>query len=264
MEKNEIITACKQVVPAFLEILRDERYQLRGVLNSEALLIIAVAKHFGVKSIIESGRARGHSTNLLAKYFQSTPEIRILSIDLDNHSQDAKYSEKYLQKFNNLTLIYGDSFEVIPKSICGDCIIFIDGPKGEDALELCSNLLLDSRVKAVLIHDLHKNVFPRDIAELIYTSTFFSDDEDFVKAFKALDDDCWSVMKSTNYSPYVRDGKSVLSYGHTLGAIFNSTSPFKQPVHDNYLERREYTKPTLKRILIEKMFSIIHKIRLTF
>jgi predicted O-methyltransferase YrrM len=264
MEKNEIIAACRQVLPTFLETLNDEKYQLRGVLNSEALLIVAIAEHFGVKSIIESGRARGHSTNLLAKYFQSNPEMKIASIDLDNHSEDAKYSEKYLQKFSNLTLIYGDSFEVIPQTISGECIIFIDGPKGEDALELCSRLLLDSRVKAVLIHDLHKNVFPRDIAELVYTSTFFTDDKDFVEEFKSLDSDCWSVMEGTNYSPYVRDGKSVLSYGHTLGAIFNSSSPFNQPAHDNYLERREYTKPTLKKILIEKLFSIIHKIRLAF
>lgn len=263
MEKSQIIKECYKALPKFTEILQDEAYQLRGILNSEALLIIAIAEHFNTKHIIESGRARGHSTNLLAKYFENT-DTKITSIDLDKHSKDAKYSERYLQKYPNLNLIYGNAFEKVPENIKDDCIVFIDGPKGEDALELTSQLLQNHHVKAVLIHDLHKNVFPRNIAELIYTDWFFSDDDDFVKSFRQVDEDCWKVMEGTGYSPFKRAGTDVLSYGHTLGVIFNNQTPFKEPEHTNYTERRIYTKQTIPKILVESFFSLLNKIRLLF
>lgn len=264
MEKIQIIEACSKALPKFKQVLENETYQLRGILNSEALLIIAVAEHFGVNHIIESGRARGHSTNLLAKYFSSESDLRITSIDLDKHSNDAKYSEDYLKKYTNLDLIYGDSFDKVPESIKEDCIVFMDGPKGEDALELCSNLLKDSRVKAVLMHDLHKNVFPRDIAELIYTSYFFTDDKQFVERFKDLDEGCWKIMEGTGYEPYVRAGTKVLSYGHTLGVIFNVDTPFNQPAHNNYQVKKISDRLNLKSILIKSFFKFYNKFKLHF
>lgn len=263
MQKTDIIAACQKTLPTFTQTLTDETYQLRGILNSEALLITALAEHFGVKHIIESGRARGHSTNLLAKHFTDT-DVHITSIDLDKRSPDARYSEQHLQQYDNLTLLYGDSFTLIPQQVTQDCVVFIDGPKGEPALGLVSDLLQDKHVKAVMVHDLHKNTFPRNISELIYTDTFFSDDDAFVAQFKQLDDDCWRVMEGTGYTPYVRAGQPVASYGHTLGVYLNSAQPFNQPVHDNYITHKKDTRPTISKLLQKKFFSLVHWLRLQF
>lgn len=262
MNRDSIIQTARSCEARFKQISAEEPYQLRGILNSEALLTIAVAEHFGVTHIIESGRARGHSTNLLAKYFSEHSNTTITSIDLDKHSADAQYSESYLQKYTNLELRYGNAFTVLPQCITRDCIVFIDGPKGEAALNLTSQLLADTRVKAVLVHDLHQNVFPRTIAESIYQNTFFSDDPTFVEHFEHLDTDCWRVMEGTGYAPYVRDGVPVLSYGHTLGAIFNSDQPYIEPAHSNYQAHRVYNQPTIKKLVRERIMNVVHQLRL--
>lgn len=263
MTRKEIIDTSASLESDFITTLKGEKYQLRGILNSEALLIIAVAEYYGVKHIIESGRARGHSTNLLAKYFTGS-DTKITSIDLDKHSPDAHYSEEYLKRYQNLALIYGDSFTLIKEQVEEDCVVFIDGPKGEAAIRLCSDLLKDKRVKAVLIHDLHQNVFTRNICELIFTNTFYSDDSEYVERFKSLDADCWEVMQGTNYAPYLRAGNQVLSYGHTLALVFNSTSPYREPYYSNYLHYKKQNRTSIKRILREKFFSTLNQVRLWF
>lgn len=262
MHKTDILTACENELVSFEKMIKDEPYQLRGILNSEALLIVAIAKQLGVKHIIESGRARGHSTNLIAKLFQDDDAMKITSIDIDNKTADAKFSEAKLKKFPNVNLIYGDSFKLISGIIRENCIVFIDGPKGEPALELTGKLLEDKRVKAVLVHDLHKNTFPRNISEIIFQKHFFTDDADFVKRFGSLDQNCWKVMENTGYKPYTRADKNVLSYGHTLGVFFNESEPYVEPQYKNYIEHRTASKESIRGLLTKEIMKIVYAIRL--
>ena len=251
MTKESIIKVCEIQVEKFSEMLKNETYQLRGIFNSEALLIVSIVKHFRVLHLIESGRARGHSTNLFAKFFSDEPDFKITSIDYDNTSEDTKYSEKYLAKYSNLDLIYGDSNVIIEKNITENCIVFIDGPKANDAIMLATRILDDKRVKAVLVHDLHKNSFHRNICEAIFANCFFSDDDEFVSKFRYLDENCWQVLNGTGEAPYQRYGKPIASYASTIGLFFNSDSPLIEPAFGNYKKFLIQHKPTFKNSFIE-------------
>ena len=258
MNKEQIILACEKTLPRFKETLAGEEYQLRGILNTEALLLVSLAEAFGVSLVVESGRARGYSTYLLAKYFKAeNPKLNVISIDLDDTSEDAKYSEEKLKPFSNVSLVYGNANEVIEEQVTEPCIVFIDGPKGDAAIKLAAELLQDDRVKAVLVHDLHRGVFTRDISELVFAEAFFTDDKSFVECFKDLDDNCWQVMAGSGYKPYVRKGKPTESYGHTLAAFFNNNSPVRKSIYGRYQNYLSDKKSSLSHQIISRLKSAI-------
>lgn len=262
MKKGTILKLCRDNYKNFEEVIINEYYQQRGILNSEALLIVSIISYFKVNQIIESGRARGYSTKIIAKFFKNNPDIKIISIDIDKLSEDSKYSEKALSRYENVEILYGDSNKIIPEKINQDCIVFIDGPKGSDAINLAVKLLSDKRVKAVMLHDLHKNTFQRNVSEIIFNNYFFSDDNDFIQLFKDFDSDCWNKLKEFNIAPYFKDGKKMISYGGTLGVFFNSEKPINEIAYNNYLVDLEQRKPTLKNIFIENVSheSLFYKI----
>ena len=262
MKKEKILKSCRDNCEKFKETIDNEEYQLRGIFNSEALLIVSIVDYFKVRHIIESGRARGHSTNIIAKFFKDNSEIKITSIDFDKFSEDAKYSEKYLSRYKNIEILYGDSNKMIVNQINQDCVVFIDGPKGNDAIQLAVRLLSDDRVKAVMLHDFHKNEFLRNVCEIIFKNYFFSDDKDFVELFRNLDDSCWEKLKDTDEAPYYRKGKKINSYASTLGVFFNSENPIRKLVYKNYLSNLEQQKPTLQKVFIQNIShdSMFYKI----
>ena len=251
MKKQNVLEACRTNLKSFQETIKDEAYQARGILNSEALLIVSLASYYKVKLIIESGRARGNSTNLIAKFFDEKPDVKVISIDYEQN-EDTKYSEELLKKYNNVETIYGDSHEELPKLVSEDCVVFIDGPKDESAIELTSKLLETKKVKAVLVHDLYRSKFIRDVCERIFTNSFFTDDIDFVNEFKDLDDDCWEQLAQRGDKPYQINGKELYSYGPTIGVFFNSDNPFSEPSYSNYLEHKKKISPTLKKLVLYK------------
>jgi len=55
-------------------------YEERGILHSEMLAVCSVIENLGVDIVLESGRCRGQSTEVLAKYFLST-KIKIVSVE---------------------------------------------------------------------------------------------------------------------------------------------------------------------------------------
>ncbi len=252
MTKQKIIAAASTALPAFKNVLTDEQYQLRGIFNSEALLLVALAQVLETPTIVESGRARGHSTKLIAKFFKNDP-VKIISIDFDETSPDTAYSEKYLAQYENVKLIYGDSHKLIAEQIQDNTFVFIDGPKGDEAILLAARLLKDSRVRAVAVHDLHKNTWHRNICEAIFSNHFFSDDLEFVEAFKSIDDNCWEILEGTGEAPYQRYGKKVASYASTVGVFFNSDQPLVKTAYDNYRSYYESQKPTLKSAVINSL-----------
>lgn len=249
MTKEDIINACHNNHVPFVKNTKGISYEKRGVLTSEALLIASIAHYFNVPLVLESGRARGHSTQLLAEAFKNTT-VQIISIDYEKND-DTAYSEKILEKYPSVEMYYGDAHQVLAKHISDDCIVFIDGPKGEPALSLTADLLQNKKVKAVLVHDLSQNRFVRNIAEVIFDNCFFSDDNDFVEKFKNVDEECWKLMSEAGSGPYMIHGKTTGSYGPTIGVFFNSDTPMNEPAFSNYQQYVKDKKPTLKKALLK-------------
>ncbi len=57
LNKEEIIKICTNHLATFKNSIKNMKYELKGIFNSEMLLFISLTHYFGVKLIIESGRA---------------------------------------------------------------------------------------------------------------------------------------------------------------------------------------------------------------
>ena len=73
--------------------------------------------------IIESGRARGQSTHVLALMF---PESEIASIEFDEKSPDCLVAAARLASFKNVQLLFGDSTKLIPSMLIENDVVLID------------------------------------------------------------------------------------------------------------------------------------------
>src|SRR5437868_5768303 len=82
-----------------------------GIWESEMFLFYAAVQPFRPHQILESGRARGKSTLILARCF---PEARIVSIELERDSDNANAAEAKLKPYQNVELVYGDSRIILP------------------------------------------------------------------------------------------------------------------------------------------------------
>ena len=182
---NNFVAVAKKHKAQFLNKTKKLKSESRGMTKSELLLIYSTIRELGVKRVIESGRARGFSTQVLAAALEQ--DYQIISVDFDTYGRDCRYSKKLLRKYDNVTLLHGDSRRVLPKLLGEDCVIILDGPKGLDAIVLAAKLMKDDSVKAVFIHDLSKDIFERDIAEIVFPNAFFADDAEFIETFSVLD-----------------------------------------------------------------------------
>src|SRR5438477_3599092 len=156
-----------------------------GIWESEMFLFYAAVKPFAPKQILESGRARGKSTLVLARCF---PEARILSIEYDRQSENAAAAEAKLKPCSNVELVYGDSHEILPKRLQPGDAVLIDGPKDFRALKLALDLLRTDKPCAVFIHDFPVNSPQRKFVERNWPNAFFGDDPLF-RRFQSLDNE---------------------------------------------------------------------------
>jgi hypothetical protein len=154
-----------------------------GIWESEMLLFYAAVKPFAPKQILESGRARGKSTLILARGF---PEARIISLEYDRQSENATAAEAKLKNESNVDLLYGDSREVLPNRLQTGDAVLIDGPKDFRALKLAVDLLHTGKPCAVFVHDFPPNSPQRKFVERNWPNAFFGDDPLFQR-FQNLD-----------------------------------------------------------------------------
>ncbi|HME89123.1 MAG TPA: class I SAM-dependent methyltransferase [Chthoniobacterales bacterium] len=154
-----------------------------GIWESEMLLFYAAVKPFAPKQILESGRARGKSTLILARCF---PESRMISVECDRQSENATAAEAKLKNEQNVDLLYGDSREILPGRLQDGDAVLIDGPKDFRALKLAVDFLRTKKPCAVFIHDFRPNSPQRKFVERNFPSAFFGDDPLF-QHFQSLD-----------------------------------------------------------------------------
>jgi len=156
-----------------------------GIWESEMFLFYAAVKPFAPRQILESGRARGKSTLILARCF---PESRIVSVEYERQSENAPAAEAKLKGESNVDLLYGDSREVLPKRLQTSDAVLIDGPKDFRALRLAVDLLRTGKPCAAFIHDLPPDSPQRKFVERNFPNAFFGDDPLFTR-FQSLDAD---------------------------------------------------------------------------
>lgn len=226
---EEIIALCAAERDSFARGLQRFRHEIKGILSSEMLLFCALSRHLGVGTVIESGRARGNSTQMLADYFAGRGGARVLSVEYFRYTEDSLIAVRRLAgRYPNLRLLFGDAFVLLPRwcARAGPCTVLIDGPKGKFALQLAARLLRNGDVRAVFIHDSHQDAEVRPAIDRIFPRSFSSDHPGFVDAFRSLDGPCWEVYRNwdgyRDWGPWVRGDRRMRSYGPTLTAIFNA------------------------------------------
>ena len=156
-----------------------------GIWESEMFLFYAAVKPFEPKQILESGRARGKSTLILARCF---PESRIVSIEYDRQSENVPAAEAKLKPESNVDLLYGDSREILPQRLQEGDAVLIDGPKDFRALKLAVDLLRTGKPCAVFVHDFPLGSPQRKFVERNFPNAFFGDDPLFQR-FQSLDNE---------------------------------------------------------------------------
>ncbi len=255
INKNKIIQICEEYLPRFEKSIKNLKFEPKGIFNSEMLLFTALTKKLGVKLIIESGRARGQSTKIIAENFKD-PQNQIISVESLKYHPDARVAYKRLNHYTNLQLKFGNSFKLLPKLINGECCILIDGPK-TGSLDLTIELLKNSLVKAVFIHDLHKDSKERKRAENLLNNHFFSDDMDYLHRFQNIDKQCWIDQRKSrryrNWGPYHRDGKKMKSYSSTLLFVQNNNESVDITYYSNeshYAKKSKKSKTLKDRLKI--------------
>jgi predicted O-methyltransferase YrrM len=154
-----------------------------GIWESEMFLFYAAVKPLAPKQILESGRARGKSTLILARCF---PESRIVSVEYEQDSENVAAAEAKLKHYSNVDLLYGDSRQILPERLQAGDAVLIDGPKEFRAVELALELLRTGKPCTVFVHDFPQNSLWRKFVERHWSNAFFGDDPAF-EPFRALD-----------------------------------------------------------------------------
>jgi len=155
-----------------------------GIWESEMFLFYAAIYPLRPKQVLESGRARGKSTLILARCF---PEARVISVELNSQAPNAAAAEAKLASYSNVELLYGDSREVMARRLQNGDAVLIDGPKGFRALKLALQLLSSGKPCAVFIHDCPPGSPVRDFLVRHWPGVFFGDDPLF-RRFQVLDE----------------------------------------------------------------------------
>jgi hypothetical protein len=185
LNKSAIAERAHSLLPEYQQIIANipPEAGFGGIWESEMFLFYAAVKPFAPKQILESGRARGKSTLILARCF---PESRIISVEYERQSENAPAAEAKLKSESNVELLYGDSREILPQRLQSGDAILIDGPKDFRALKLAINLLRTGKPCAVFIHDFPPDSPQRKLVERNFSNAFFGDDPLFQR-FQNLD-----------------------------------------------------------------------------
>ena len=185
MTKASVAGRADVLLPEFREVISRilPEAGFGGIWESEMFLFFAAVKPCRPRQILESGRARGKSTMILARCF---PEAHIVSVELERDSDNAGAAEAKLKACDNVELLYGDSRQIMPDRLQPGDAVLIDGPKGFRAVELAVELLRTGKPCAIFVHDFPPGSPWRQFVERRWPEAFFGDDPIFER-FKVLD-----------------------------------------------------------------------------
>jgi hypothetical protein len=226
--RNRVISASRKNEQKFSSTI--DNFEDRGILNSEMLCVCSLVSELKIDLLIESGRYRGQSTEILAKYFKNS-NMEIISIEL-LLDENSAYVEAKMKKYPKVKLLYGDATVLIPKLVkrnAGRRVgILFDGPKGKQAVDIFTYCLaLSQNLIVGFFHDMRTSSIDlpnnsRLQVEQNFRETFFTDENAYVKMFGYLDDACLGKF----WKPYELNGKIAGSYGPTLGIVLSNDFDF--------------------------------------
>jgi hypothetical protein len=194
-------------------------YEERGILLSEMLAVCGVCDALDVDLVIESGRCRGQSTLVLARYFAGS-KTRIVSFELERDA-NAAFAEERLAPHPEVDLRFGDSLARIPELL-----------RGVEARRVA--VLLDGPV-AGFVHDTRRETPQRDQVEAHLPRSFFTDDEAYVALHESFDELCLPAADAEitlhTWRPYKKGEDAIPSYGPTLAVVLPSlhATPLPRP-----------------------------------
>ena len=188
-------------------------YERKGILYSEMFFLTLCARAVRPLRILESGRARGQSTLVLALSF---PELPIVSLEHDERSPDVPVAAARLRPYRNVELRFGDATRILPAIARHGDVALIDGPKGWRGLRLALRLLAQARVRMVFIHDVPHGTDERAFLERWMPGTLYSDDPRFAEVAHRLDA---AVAENLPEERRWRAPAPVSGYGFTLACL---------------------------------------------
>ena len=198
---------------AFQALIAGVPYERKGILYTEMFFLALCAARVAPRRILESGRARGQSTMLLARMFPSLP---IISIEYDARSPDVPTAAARLAGFSNLDLRFGDATRLLPGLVQPGDIVLIDGPKGFRGLRLALSLLASGKPALVFVHDTGVDTAERNFLERHLPDCLYSDQADFVAVAHGLD----AAVADTIPPPHRYNGTApARGYGYGLACL---------------------------------------------
>lgn len=187
LTKTAVAQQAHELLPDYQKVISNIAPEagFGGIWESEMFLFYAAVRPFAPKQILESGRARGKSTLILARCF---PESRIISVEYERESENASAAEAKLKSESNVDLLYGDSREILPERLQTGDAVLIDGPKDFRAVKLAVDLLRTAKPSAVFVHDFPPDSPQRKFVEQNFPNAWFGDDPLFAR-FQSLDNE---------------------------------------------------------------------------
>ncbi len=175
---------CEKSIERFKDIL-PVPWRPRSILLSEAFAVCAMCDLYGIELFIESGIYEGRSTMVWGKYL---PKVIAFDVTIRPGVSDRLHS-------HNICLRQGDARALIPEEITpavGRTGLFLDGPKGSEAILFGRRCMNHANVQFVAIHDMHTmssgNVNVSRVQAENVGFQFFTDAGWFVDQYKWLDE----------------------------------------------------------------------------
>lgn len=172
-----LLGAAATHIDAYIARIAGVVHDLKGIRPSEGLFLFALLAADPPRRILESGRGRGYSTQILARCF---PAARIISVERERDSADVEIAAKRLEREKNVESSFGDGRVELPRLIEPGDVVLIDGPKDFRALKLALHLLRTGKPRAVFLHDVTPGSPTRRFLEERVPSAFFSDASEFL------------------------------------------------------------------------------------
>jgi hypothetical protein len=182
---ESVLNATPRWIDEFERSLAGADYESKGVLFSEMLFVEVGIRLMKARRVVESGRARGQSTLVLA---QRLPGLPIVSYEFDPHSPDVPVAGARLAPYPAVALRFGDATKALPPLVQAGDAVLIDGPKGFRAVRLALALLAQGGCEAVFVHDMCVGTLERAFLDAHVPGVFYSDDPRFVALASRLDD----------------------------------------------------------------------------
>lgn len=184
-------------------------YERKGILNSEMFFLWLCAQSVKPRRVLESGRARGQSTLILARCF---PDAEIISVEYDRNSPDVPVAEARLRGEANVKLLFGDATRLLADLAQPGDIALIDGPKGFRGVRFALDLLAGGRVPLVFVHDAGPDSAERRFFEAALPAARYSDEPLIAAKTHDLDDEAAADIPPA-YRYAARGGGTGYGYG---------------------------------------------------